>query len=142
MAIEKIIKAKPEIFNHNIETVPSLYHKVRPQADYEQSLRVLNEVAKADGVLIKSGIMLGLGESEDELFEVWNDLLKAGVQILTMGQYLQPTQQNIEVAKYIRPEKFAELKEKALEAGFEAVSSAPHVRSSYLADEIYLELKR
>lgn len=142
LAIEKIIKAKPEIFNHNIETVPSLYDQVRPQADYNQSLRVLNKVAKSDGILIKSGMMLGLGESEEELFEVWDDLLKAGVQILTMGQYLQPTQKNIKVAEYIRPEKFAELKEKALAAGFEAVSSAPHVRSSYLADEIYFKLKK
>jgi len=139
-AIEKIIKAKPEIFNHNIETVPSLYEQVRPQANYEQSLRVLNKVAEAEDILIKSGMMLGLGESEEELFKVWKDLLEAGVQILTMGQYLQPTQQNIEVAEYIRPEKFAELKEKALAAGFEAVSSGPHVRSSYLAEEIYAKL--
>jgi len=73
---------------------------------------------------------------------VWDDLLKAGVQILTMGQYLQPSHKNIKVAEYIRPEKFEELKEKALKAGFEAVSSAPHVRSSYLADEIYFELKK
>lgn len=141
-AIEKIIKAKPEIFNHNIETVPSLYDQVRPQANYEQSLRVLNKVAEAEDILIKSGMMLGLGESEAELFEVWKDLLEAGVQILTMGQYLQPTQENIEVAEYIRPEKFAELKEKALTAGFEAVSSGPHVRSSYLAEEIYAKLNQ
>ncbi len=140
-AIDKVTAARPEIFNHNIETVPSLYEQVRPQADYRQSLRVLNKVAEAEpNILIKSGMMLGLGESESELFAVWDDLLKAGVEILTMGQYLQPTNENIEVKKYIRPEKFAELKEKALARGFKAVSSGPHVRSSYLAEEIYAEL--
>lgn len=140
-ALEKIIRARPEIFNHNIETVPSLYQKVRPQADYQQSLTVLNRVAVADPeILIKSGMMLGLGESESELTAVWEDLLQAGVEILTMGQYLQPTNENIEVAEYIRPEKFAELKEKALALGFKAVSSGPHVRSSYLAEDIYNEL--
>jgi len=140
-AIDKIIAARPEIFNHNIETVSSLYNQVRPQADYQQSLRVLNKVAAADpDIWIKSGIMLGLGENEGELIEVWDDLLKAGVEILTMGQYLQPSNQNIEVTEYIRPEKFAELKEKALARGFKAVSSGPHVRSSYLAEEIYQQL--
>ncbi|MFP4199059.1 MAG: lipoyl synthase [Halanaerobium sp.] len=140
-AIDKVTAARPEIFNHNIETVPSLYEQVRPQADYRQSLRVLNKVAEAEpNILIKSGMMLGLGESESELSAVWDDLLKAGVEILTMGQYLQPTNENIEVKKYIRPEKFAELKEKALARGFKAVSSGPHVRSSYLAEEIYAEL--
>ena len=142
-AVEKIITSKPEIFNHNIETVPSLYEQVRPQADYQQSLKVLNKVAAADqDILIKSGMMLGLGESESELIEVWDDLLEAGVEILTMGQYLQPANENIEVAEYIRPEKFAELKEKALALGFKAVSSGPHVRSSYLAEEIYQQLSK
>lgn len=142
-AIDKIITARPEIFNHNIETVPSLYSRVRPQADYQQSLRVLNKVAAADqDILIKSGMMLGLGESEVELIRVWDDLLQAGVEILTMGQYLQPTNENIEVAEYIRPEKFAELKQKALARGFKAVSSGPHVRSSYLAEEIYEQLNQ
>jgi len=140
-ALEKIIKARPEIFNHNVETVPSLYEKVRPQADYQQSLAVLNKVAASDpDILIKSGMMLGLGESEEELNAVWKDLLQAGVEILTMGQYLQPTNENIEVAEYIRPEKFEELKEKALALGFKSVSSGPHVRSSYLAEETYQEL--
>ena len=142
-AIEKIIAAEPEIFNHNIETVPSLYAQVRPQADYQQSLRVLNKVAAAEqNILIKSGMMLGLGENESELIKVWADLLEAGVEILTMGQYLQPTSKNIEVTEYIRPEKFAELKEKALALGFKAVSSGPHVRSSYLAEEIYEQLNK
>ncbi|TDO72691.1 lipoic acid synthetase [Halanaerobium saccharolyticum] len=140
-AIDKIIKVKPEIFNHNIETVASLYSQIRPQADYQQSLRVLNKVAEADkNILIKSGMMLGLGESERELIELWDDLLAAGVEILTMGQYLQPSNENIEVAEYIKPEKFAELKEKALARGFKEVSSGPHVRSSYLAEEVYQQL--
>ena len=140
-SINKIIEAEPEIFNHNIETVPSLYDEVRPQADYQQSLRVLNKVAKSSkNILVKSGMMLGLGEKEEELVRVWDDLLESGVEILTMGQYLQPSNENIEVAEYIRPEKFAELKEKALDLGFKAVSSGPHVRSSYLAEEIYEKL--
>lgn len=140
-ALEKIIAAQPEIFNHNIETVPSLYEEVRPQADYRQSLAVLKKVAEGNSdILIKSGMMLGLGEKEEELTAVWKELLEAGCQILTMGQYLQPTNENIEVREYIRPEKFKELKEKALALGFEAVSSGPHVRSSYLAEESYEEL--
>jgi lipoic acid synthetase len=85
-------------------------------------------------------MMLGLGETEIELIKVWDDLLEAGVEILTMGQYLQPSNQNIEVTEYIKPEKFNELKKKALARGFKAVSSGPHVRSSYLAEEIYEEL--
>ncbi|RCW54897.1 lipoyl synthase [Halanaerobium sp. ST460_2HS_T2] len=140
-ALDKIIKAKPEIFNHNVETVPALYQKVRPQADYQQSLTVLNAVAERDSeIIIKSGMMLGLGESEEELTAVWKDLLAAGVEILTMGQYLQPTNKNIEVAEYIRPEQFEEFKEKALKLGFKSVSSGPHVRSSYLAEETYENL--
>jgi len=134
-ALNKIIAAKPEIFNHNIETVPSLYDLVRPEADYQQSLDVLKKVADSGDIIIKSGLMLGLGETEDELFKVWKDLLKSGCEILTMGQYLQPGHNNIQVKEYIRPEKFDKLKEKALELGFKTVASGPHVRSSYLAEE-------
>ncbi|MFN2363580.1 MAG: lipoyl synthase [Halarsenatibacteraceae bacterium] len=134
-ALNKIIAAKPEIFNHNIETVPSLYDLVRPEADYQQSLDVLKTVADSGDIIIKSGLMLGLGETEDELFKVWRDLLKSGCEILTMGQYLQPGHDNIQVKEYIRPEKFDELKEKALKVGFKTVASGPHVRSSYLAEE-------
>ncbi len=134
-AINKIIRARPEIFNHNIETVPSLYDQVRPEADYQQSLEVLKTVADAGNIIVKSGLMLGLGESEDELFQVWKDLLESGCEILTMGQYLQPGHGNIQVKEYIRPEKFEDLKEKALKLGFKTVASGPHVRSSYLAEE-------
>ncbi len=134
-AIKKIIEASPEIFNHNIETVPSLYNQVRPEADYQQSLDVLKAVADAGDIIIKSGLMLGLGETEDELIQVWKDLLKSGCEILTMGQYLQPGHANIQVKEYIKPEKFKELKEKALKLGFKTVASGPHVRSSYLAEE-------
>ncbi|MFW5789740.1 MAG: lipoyl synthase [Bacillota bacterium] len=134
-ALNKIIAAKPEIFNHNIETVPSLYELVRPEADYQQSLDVLKTVADSDDIIIKSGLMLGLGETENELFQVWKDLLKSGCEILTMGQYLQPGHENVQVKEYIRPEKFDELKEKALKLGFKTVASGPHVRSSYLAEE-------
>ncbi len=134
-ALNKIIAAKPEIFNHNIETVPSLYDLVRPEADYQQSLDVLKKVADSGDIIITSGLMLGLGETEDELFKVWKDLLKSGCEILTMGQYLQPGHNNIQVKEYIRPEKFDKLKEKALDLGFKTVASGPHVRSSYLAEE-------
>ncbi|MGM0413651.1 MAG: lipoyl synthase [Bacillota bacterium] len=134
-ALNKIIAAKPEIFNHNIETVPSLYDLVRPEADYQQSLDVLKTVADSGDIIIKSGLMLGLGESEEELFQVWEDLLDSGCEILTMGQYLQPGHGNIQVKEYIRPEKFDKLKDKALKLGFKTVASGPHVRSSYLAEE-------
>ena len=134
-AINRIIKAKPEIFNHNIETVPSLYGQVRPEADYQQSLDVLKTVADAGDIIVKSGLMLGLGETETELMQVWKDLLKSGCEILTMGQYLQPGHGNIPVKEFIKPEKFEEYKEKALNLGFKTVASGPHVRSSYLAEE-------
>lgn len=134
-ALNKIIAAKPEIFNHNIETVPSLYDLVRPEADYQQSLDVLKTVADSGDIIIKSGLMLGLGESEEELLQVWKDLLDSGCEILTMGQYLQPGHGNIQVKKYVRPEKFDELKDTALKLGFKTVASGPHVRSSYLAEE-------
>lgn len=133
-AINKIIQAQPDIFNHNIETVPSLYEQVRPEADYQQSLDVIAAVSSAD-IITKSGLMLGLGETEAELNLVWQDLLRAGCQILTLGQYLQPGHENIEVKEYVHPDKFAELKEKALSLGFETVAAGPHVRSSYLAEE-------
>ena len=134
-AINNIIKASPEIFNHNIETVPSLYDEVRPEANYQQSLDVLKAVSDAGNIIIKSGLMLGLGETEEELIEVWKDLLESGCEILTMGQYLQPGHGNIQVQEYIRPEKFEELKDKALKLGFKTVAAGPHVRSSYLAEE-------
>ncbi len=140
-ALKLIREAQPEIFNHNIETVPSLYSRVRPEADYKRSLKLLSKMADAGGeMMIKSGLMLGLGESEEELQKVWKDLRGAGCQVLTMGQYLQPTDSNLPVEEYIRPEEFERLKEKAEDLGFEQVIAGPYVRSSYLADKSSREL--
>ena len=140
-AIATILEAGPEVFNHNIETVPSLYPTVRPQADYQLSLDLLREISsRSDETIVKSGLMLGLGESREELREVWEDLLAAGCQILTMGQYLQPTHNNLEVEEYIHPDTFESLKGEAEELGFDRVVAGPHVRSSYLAEESSGEL--
>lgn len=140
-AIAVILEAGPEVFNHNIETVPSLYPTVRPQADYQRSLDLLRAISsRSDDIIVKSGIMLGLGESREELREVWEDLLAAGCQILTMGQYLQPTHNNLEVEEYIHPDTFKSLKREAEEMGFARVVAGPHVRSSYLAEESSGEL--
>ncbi|SET07730.1 lipoic acid synthetase [Natronincola peptidivorans] len=135
-ALKEIIKAKPEIINHNLETVPSLYQQVRPQADYQRSLSILKAVKDIDGsIVIKTGIMLGLGEKEEEIIRVMEDLIKINCDILTLGQYLQPTKEHIEVVEYIPPEKFDDYKERALNMGFKYVASGPFVRSSYNAVE-------
>jgi lipoic acid synthetase len=131
-----VVEASPEILNHNMETVRSLYPAVRPMAVYERSLGVLG-AAKAinSNLLTKSGIMLGLGETRDELEEALGDLRAADCDFLTLGQYLAPTKAHMPVAEYIRPEVFLEYRELALEMGFRHVSSGPFVRSSYLAEE-------
>ncbi len=135
-AVNMIAEAEPEIFNHNIETVPALYEKVRPEADYHRSLKLLKMIGeKTENTVIKSGLMLGLGENRDELRKVWDDLVEFGCQVLTMGQYLQPTSANLPVDEYIKPEKFDELKEEAISYGFKKVIAGPYVRSSYLAEE-------
>ncbi len=140
-AISKIIEVAPDVFNHNIETVPSLYDKVRPEAEYDRSLQLLNKMSQAEkDIVIKSGLMLGLGETEKQLIAVWKDLLEAGCQILTMGQYLQPTSENLPVEEYIEPERFARLEQRALDLGFEKVIAGPYVRSSYLAEESSTEI--
>lgn len=130
--LQKVIDAQPDILNHNIETVPRLYAAVRPQADYQQSLDVL-EYCKQKGMRTKTGMMLGLGESKDEVVEVFKDLKKINVDIVTLGQYLQPTQQHVPVVKFVTPEEFQEFKEIGLAMGFRHVESAPLVRSSYHA---------
>ncbi len=135
--LEKIIAARPDIFNHNIETVPELYSEVRPEANYQGSLQVLATVANSPAdILTKSGLMLGLGETEEQLYQVFRDLREVNCDILTLGQYLQPTRANIAVREYINPKKFQEYKEQALTYGFKAVAAGPHVRSSYLAEEL------
>ncbi len=131
-ALRVVIASNPEVLAHNIETVPRLYPQVRPVAKYDRSLQVLTW-AHEEGMLTKSSLMLGLGETEEEILAVASDLRDAGVEIFTMGQYLAPTERHHPVRRYYRPEEFAELGEKARELGFQHVESAPLVRSSYMA---------
>jgi lipoyl synthase len=132
--LQRIIDVKPEIISHNLETVRRLTKQVRVQAKYDRSLEVLRRLSKA-GMKTKSGIMLGLGETEEEILETMDDLRLVGVQILTLGQYLQPTLSHLPVAEFITPEKFAEYKEIGLRKGFSYVESGPLVRSSYHAEK-------
>jgi lipoic acid synthetase len=130
-----VLDSKPEVLAHNIETVPRLYLQVRPMARYQRSLDILRWASEArhDGMLTKSSIMLGLGETEEEVLQVAADLRAAGVDIFTMGQYLAPSERNHPVRRYYTPDEFAELGRKAKELGFHHVESAPLVRSSYMA---------
>jgi len=130
--IETVARAGPDIFNHNLETVPRLYSSVRPGANYQRSLALLKQV-KSHGITTKSGIMLGLGEREEEIAPVLYDLRSVGCNRLTVGQYLQPTRHNLAVVEYKQPKFFAQLKKQALELGFEEVVSTPLARSSYYA---------
>ena len=134
-ALRVVIDARPEVLAHNIETVPRLYPAVRPVAKYQRSLDVLRwaHESKSGGMLTKSSLMLGLGETEDEVLDVARDLRAAGVDIFTLGQYLAPSEKNHPVRRYYTPEEFAELGNRARELGFHHVESAPLVRSSYMA---------
>ncbi|MEZ5002297.1 MAG: lipoyl synthase [Chitinophagales bacterium] len=132
-ALELIINAGQEVVSHNMETVKRLYRKVRPQAKYERSLEQLKRI-KDFGVRSKSGIMLGLGETDDEVYEIMDDLVANGLDVLTLGQYLQPTKMHLAVAEYVHPDKFAHFKEVGLSKGIEYVESGPLVRSSYHAE--------
>lgn len=134
-AVNRVLAAAPDIFNHNLETVPRLYATVRPQADYRRSLGVL-AFAAARGVRVKSGLMVGLGERPDEVCAALDDLREAGVSITTIGQYLQPGRRNLPVAEYIAPEQFERWREYGLSIGFKIVFSGPFVRSSYMADRV------
>ena len=137
-ALRTIIEAGPDVLNHNIETVAGLYAEVRPEAIYLRSLELLHRVKKINPQLpTKSGIMLGLGETHAELVQTWHDLLASGCDILTMGQYLQPSADHLPVARFVPPEEFAALQQQALEAGFSGVASGPFVRSSYQAEQLY-----
>lgn len=136
-SVDLVAAARPDVYNHNLETVPRLYADVRPGADYARSLRVLQRVREAQSDLpTKSGIMLGLGETPDEVREVMGDLLAHGVTMLTLGQYLRPSKEHLPVAEFVDPEIFAELARDAYSMGFSAVASAPFVRSSYHAHEL------
>ncbi len=132
-ALERMISAGQEVVSHNMETVEALYRKVRPQAKYYRSLEQIQKT-KDYGKRTKSGIMVGLGETEEQVFKVMDDLLEHGCDVITLGQYLQPTKQHLEVAEYIHPDQFAKYKEVGLEKGFDFVESGPLVRSSYHAE--------
>jgi lipoic acid synthetase len=132
-ALDIVLNAKPDILNHNIETVPRLYRRVRPQANYQQSLEVLSR-AKRKGFITKTGMMLGIGERTDEVIEVMRDIRQVNCDILTLGQYLRPTKDHLPVDRYVHPDEFRMLKLKGLEMGFRHVESGPLVRSSYHAE--------
>ncbi len=135
IAIGVFKNTPPDVFNHNLETVPRLYREVRPGADYRGSLALLKTHRElCPGVPTKSGIMLGLGETSDEVIQVLKDLRTQGVTMLTLGQYLQPSRHHLPVKRYVRPQEFEELKRIAEQLGFEQVASGPLVRSSYHAD--------
>jgi lipoic acid synthetase len=134
-ALRKVFEAKPNVLNHNTETVPSLYSKVRPQAKYEWSLGVIRE-AKKFGLTTKSGLMLGLGESVDEVLKVMEDLVTNGCDILTLGQYLQPTEKHLPVDRFWSPDEFKSLKDEGMKMGFKDIAAGPLVRSSYFADQL------
>ena len=135
--LDKILDSQPDILNHNVETVPELYHEVRPMADFERSVDVIRYFKEKDPLMItKSGMMLGLGETREQVLQVIYKLADAGCDILTLGQYLRPSVNHIEVKEYIRPEIFDYYKEKAYEAGIKNVASAPLVRSSYHAEDL------
>ncbi len=137
-ALATIVGAGPQVLNHNLETVPRLYPTVRPRADYRRSLELLQQARSLDSrMATKSGLMLGLGESPEELGRVWADLRGAGCDILTLGQYLQPSPTHLPVKRFVPPEEFAELEQQALSAGFAAVAAGPFVRSSYRAEKLY-----
>jgi lipoyl synthase len=136
-AISRVIASRPEVFNHNTETVPRLYHKVRRNADYQRTLDLLAQVkAEAPDMRTKSGLMLGLGETTEELLEVLGDLRSVNCDMLTLGQYLQPSGEHLTVERFVPPEEFDELGEIARGMGFSMVASGPFVRSSYHADEM------
>jgi len=148
--VERVLAARPDVFNHNVETVPRLYPRVRPQARYERSLALLGRVARVPGppragersgdgrgeAVTKSGLMVGLGESHDEVAEVMKDLREVGCQALTVGQYLSPSGEHLPVERFVTPEEFDTYRDEAEAMGFAAVAAGPFVRSSYRADAL------
>ncbi len=141
-AARTVLDARPDVFNHNLETVESLYPKVRPQADYARSLELLRFAAdEYSDISVKSGLMLGLGETREELEKTFRDLHAAGCHILTLGQYLRPSGENIETERFVSPAEFAELADRARAAGIPRVFAGPLVRSSYHAGEVFGNLE-
>ena len=141
-ALQMVLDARPDILNHNIETVPRLYELVRPQADYQRSLNLLGQVYRYDSCIpTKSGLMLGFGETPAEIKQTLADLVKENCRILTLGQYLQPSKKHLAVKRYIPPEEFDEWRKTALAMGFKEVASGPFVRSSYHAKDLFEAVK-
>lgn len=137
-SLELILQAGPDVLNHNMETVPRLYHSVRPEAVYLRSVELLKRAKKISPMLpTKTGFMVGLGETEDELFAAINDILTVSCDILTIGQYLQPSLQHLPVKRFVNPEEFINIEKKAYDMGFAAVAAGPFVRSSYQAEKLY-----
>ena len=137
-SIKTVVDARPDVLNHNLETVPRLYDRVRPGADYRRSLDLLKKVKELDPKMpTKSGLMLGLGETDEEITNVFRDLIEAGCGILTLGQYLQPSKKHLSVERWVPPEEFDALRVRALEMGFREAASGPFVRSSYHAGELF-----
>jgi lipoic acid synthetase len=140
-ALETILRARPNILNHNIETVPRLYPVVRPEADYKRSLQLLERARRiSPAIPTKSGLMLGLGETADEISQTLADLHMTGCRILTLGQYLQPSKQHLPVKRFVPPEEFEHWREEARKIGFVEIASGPFVRSSYHAKELFQRL--
>lgn len=141
-AVASVLESGPEVYNHNLETVPSLYPRVRPGADYRRSLSVIDFVSKNGPASVsKSGIMAGMGETRQEIISLMKDLAAAGCRVLTVGQYLAPSRNHWPVAKYYEPEEYRELKAAGLEMGFDYVFAGPLVRSSYHAGEVFARFK-
>ncbi len=142
-AYKKVVEANPDVFNHNIETVPRLYRKIRPGSKYLASINLLKSAKKINKkIFTKSGIMMGLGETKNEVLQVMDDLLDANVDFLTIGQYLQPTIKHYPLKRYVHPNEFNDFKEIALLKGFLIVASSPLTRSSYHADEDFSKMKK
>ena len=142
-SVARVLDAAPHVFNHNLETVPRLYRRVRPQADYRQSLGVLAFARRySESALTKSGFMVGLGETEEEVRALLRDLRAAGADVVTIGQYLQPTRRNLPVAAFIEPHQFDAYRDCGLALGFRMVFSGPLVRSSYMAEAVSEEARR
>jgi len=142
-AISRVIESRPDVFNHNTETVPRLYHRVRRNAEYQRTLDLLQQVKdEAPDMPTKSGLMLGLGETLEELLDVFADLRSVGCDMLTLGQYLQPTPDHLPVERFVPPEEFDEIGDLARRLGFGMVASGPFVRSSYHAGEMAAEITR
>jgi len=140
---KKVVNANPDVFNHNIETVPSLYRKIRPGSRYFTSVSLLKSAKHINNkIFTKSGIMMGLGETKNEVLQVMDDLLEANVDFLTIGQYLQPSVKHYPLQRYVHPHEFAELKKIALSKGFLIVASSPLTRSSYHADDDFNKMKK